>query len=502
MTGAETLLARLRDVARATPERIAVADDAGKRSFAELMARAARVRAALEKRGLGDQRVGLFASSGASWVEAFVGCLLARCTAVALSPIYPPSELAFLLRASGTHVVLVSRDLEEQARVALGKTTILVIENLAENDVEPGGIDAAARASDPALVLFTSGTTGKPKGAKLTHENVLSLADTLGRAWGFSPDDVLLHTLPLHHLHGIGVSLLVALASGATTRFVPFEPHRVWDELGHATVLMGVPTQHKKLFDAFDAASDEAQRRWTSHGRALRLVTSGSAALPTAVGERWRSLSGRYPLERYGMTEIGIVLSNSLDGERRPGTVGTPLPGVDMRLVGDGGDDVAAGEPGNLWIRARTVFAGYDDNDAATREAFSGDWFKTGDSASSSDDGYVTILGRTSVDILKSGGYKLSAVEIENVFREHEGIVDVAVVGVPDDTWGDLVVAAIVEKPGWTTSEGAFRTWAKERVAPYKVPKRIVVLEDLPRNTLGKVQKNTLVRLLTERGQT
>jgi malonyl-CoA/methylmalonyl-CoA synthetase len=502
MTGAETLLARLRDVARTTPERIAVADDSSKRSFAELMARASRVRAGLEKRGFGHQRVGLFASSGASWVEAFVGCLLARCTAVALSPIYPPSELAFLLRASGTHVVLVSRDLEEQARVALGKTTTLVIETLAETDGEPGGIDAAARASDPALVLFTSGTTGKPKGAKPTHENVLSLADTLGRAWGFSPGDVLLHTLPLHHLHGNGVSLLVALASGATTRFVPFEPNRVWDELGQATVLMGVPTQHKKLFDALDAASDETRRRWTSHGRALRLVTSGSAALPTAVGERWRSLSGRYPLERYGMTEIGIVLSNSLDGERRPGTVGKPLPGVDMRLVGDGGHDVATGEPGDLWIRARTVFAGYDDNDAATREAFSGDWFKTGDSARSSDDGYVTILGRTSVDILKSGGYKLSAVEIENVLREHEGIVDVAVVGVPDDTWGDLVVAAIVEKPGWTTSEGELRTWAKERVAPYKVPKRIVVLEDLPRNALGKVQKNTLVRLLTERGQT
>jgi malonyl-CoA/methylmalonyl-CoA synthetase len=307
--------------------------------------------------------------------------------------------------------------------------------------------------------------------------------------------------LPLHHLHGIGVSLLVALASGATTRFVPFEPRRVWDELGSATALMGVPTQHKKLFDAFDAADDDAKRRWSSHARALRLVTSGSAALPPATGERWRRVNGNYPLERYGMTEIGIVVSNPLEGERRPGTVGKPLTGVEMRLVDDRGGDVPLGEPGELWIRARTVFAGYDDNESATRDAFSGDWFKTGDTARSSSDGYVTMLGRTSVDILKSGGYKLSAVEIENVLREHDGIADVAVVGLPDDTWGDLVVAAIVERPGCTTSEGALREWAKRHIAPYKVPKRIVVLEDLPRNALGKVQKNTLVRLLVERGQ-
>jgi malonyl-CoA/methylmalonyl-CoA synthetase len=364
------------------------------------------------------------------------------------------------------------------------------------------GAEGVDGGSEAALILFTSGTTGKPKAATLTHDNVLALAETLGRAWGFSSRDVLLHVLPLHHLHGVGVSLLVALASGATTRFVPFVAKRVWDELGSATVLMGVPTQHKKLFDAFDAAGEETRKRWTSYGRALRLVTSGSAALPTALGERWRSLSGNYPLERYGMTEIGIVLSNPLDGERRPGSVGMTLPGVEMRLVGDDGNDVPSDEPGELWFRSRTVFAGYDGNERATREAFEGDWFKTGDTAKASKDGYVTILGRTSVDILKSGGYKLSAVEIENVLREHEGVGDVAVVGLPDDMWGDLVVAAIVEKPGWTTSDGELRAWTKERMAPYKVPKRIVVLEELPRNALGKVQKNALVRLLIERGQT
>jgi malonyl-CoA/methylmalonyl-CoA synthetase len=497
-----TLLTRLRHLSATAPNRIAIEDDAVKRSFAELLARALRVGAALEHRGLGRRRVGLFASPGASWVEALVGCLLANCSAVALSPIYPASELAYLLRTSTTSAVLVSRDLVEQARVALGDAPTVVIEELAATDVRSTGHDVEARPNDVALVLFTSGTTGRPKGAKLTHENILALAETLGRAWGFSADDVLLHTLPLHHLHGIGVSLLVALVSGATTRSVPFDPHRVWEELERATVLMGVPTQHKKLFDAFDGASEDNRKRWASHGRSLRLVTSGSAALPVGIGERWRELSGTYPLERYGMTEIGIVLSNPLHGERRPGTVGTVLPGVEMRIVDDRGLDVSPGEPGELRIRARTVFAGYDDNDDATRDVFSGDWFKTGDTASSSSDGYVTMLGRTSVDILKSGGYKLSAVEIENVLREHDDVSDVAVVGLPDDTWGDLVVAAIVERPGSSTSEVALRAWAKERIAPYKVPKRIVVLRDLPRNVLGKVQKNALVRLLIDRGQT
>jgi malonyl-CoA/methylmalonyl-CoA synthetase len=171
-----------------------------------------------------------------------------------------------------------------------------------------------------------------------------------------------------------------------------------------------------------------------------------------------------------------------------------------MRVVGDDSVDLGPGSAGELWIKGDTVFRGYDGDAAATRNAFSGDWFKTGDTALVSDDGYVRILGRTSVDILKSGGYKLSALEIENVLRDHEDVTDASVVGVPNETWGDMVVAAVVAKPGHDVSEDALRAWSKERIAPYKVPKRVVVFEELPRNALGKVQKNVLVRLLAERG--
>jgi malonyl-CoA/methylmalonyl-CoA synthetase len=220
------------------------------------------------------------------------------------------------------------------------------------------------------------------------------------------------------------------------------------------------------------------------------------------VGERWWALVGQYPHERYGMTEIGIVLSNPLDGERRPGTVGRPLPGVEIRIAGDAGEPLPDGTPGEIWVRAPTVFAGYDGDDAATRASFRDGWFCTGDTATRSPDGYVTILGRTSVDILKSGGEKLSALEIEDALREHPDVADVAVVGLPDDTWGEIAVAVVVPRTGSgardALAEPRLRAWAKTRLAPYKVPKRVVVVDELPRNALGKVVKTELARRLRE----
>lgn len=351
-----------------------------------------------------------------------------------------------------------------------------------------------------ALLIFTSGTTGRPKGALLTDRNLAAGALGLAEAWGFSAEDVLLHTLPLHHVHGIGVALLVAWLSGATTSFVsPFDPARVWERLGECTVLMGVPTQHKKLFDAYDAADAATQNRWRRHAEQLRLVTSGSAALPRGLGERWRELAGQYPLERYGMTEVGIVLSNPLEGPRLAATVGRPVNDASVRIVGPTGADVSPGDAGEIWVQGPTVFAGYDQNPAATEAVFTEGWFRTGDTAAWTDEGYVRILGRTSVDILKSGGYKISALEIEEALREHPGIAEVAVVGIPDETWGDRVVAAVVarESARERPTEAAVRAWAKDRLAAYKIPKNVVFVAALPRNPLGKVQKPALVRQLT-----
>ena len=485
----------LRDVAAAHGERVAVLDDTSRLTYSELVERAGGFGAALAARGLAGRRVGLLAPSGVEWVTAFAGCLAAGSTAVALTELYAERELSRLVEASRASALVVADPLLDMATRVAGTARVLRIGELTATAPAP-----ATPSEAPALLLFTSGTTGRPKGVPIGHDNMLHLGRTLATAWRFTHEDVLLHVLPMHHLHGIGVSLVVALVSGAAVRFLPrFDAVKTWNALGSATAIMGVPTQHKKLFDAFDAASREEQEAWTHAAKRLRLVTSGSAALPAALGERWRALSGQFPLERYGMTEIGIVLSNPVAGERRPGSVGMPLPGVELRIVGDDGEAVPDDVAGEIQVRAPTVFAGYDGDEAATRAAFRGDWFATGDTARRSRDGYVTILGRTSVDILKSGGEKLSALEIEDVLREHPCIAEVAIVGLPDETWGDAVVAAVVPKPGRREEleEQRLRAWAKERLAPYKVPKRVVVVDELPRNPLGKVVKAELVRRLT-----
>jgi malonyl-CoA/methylmalonyl-CoA synthetase len=264
--------------------------------------------------------------------------------------------------------------------------------------------------------------------------------------------------------------------------------------MAHATVFMAVPTIHAKLFALLDGVDAATQGRWTANARALRLVTSGSAALPVTVGDRWTRLGGAYPLERFGMTEIGVGTTNPLDAAgRRPGTVGRPLPTVETRVVDD-----------ELWIAGPSVFAEYHAKPEATREAFVHEggtrWFRTGDTVARDDDGYVRILGRTSVDILKSGGYKLSALEIEEALREHGAVAEVAVVGIADETWGERVVACVVPHAGrdGECGEDALRGFLRERLAPYKVPRQVVLMRELPRNAVGKVVKPALKASLSK----
>lgn len=281
-----------------------------------------------------------------------------------------------------------------------------------------------------------------------------------------------------------------------------FDARRVWEEFASQnppTTYMAVPTMYQKLFEAFDAADEPTKQRWAMGAKRLRLATSGSAALPVTLAERWRAMTGWVPLERFGMTEIGVGASNPIDvAGRRPGSVGKPLRTVESRIVDESGKDMDLG-PGELWIRGPSVFRGYLGREQATREAFAeGGWFRTGDVAERSPDGYVRLLGRTSVDILKSGGYKLSALEIEEALRENPAIAEVAVVGLPDETWGERVVAVVVPAPGQADAcaGDVLRAWAKERMAPYKVPREVHVVEHLPRNALGKVVKPDVVRAL------
>ncbi len=491
------LVHRFLEVTRDGGERTAIEDDREEVSFALLGARAASVARELKKRGFSGKRVAMLVTQGSRWVEAMFGIVLADATAVPLSHLHPEQEQAWFVEVSGSAAIIVSEELEDRARGHASTLPVLRIEHLREgssdHELAPTGPD------DAALILYTSGTTGKPKGALISQGNLEAVARLLARAWAWSRDDVLLHALPLHHLHGLGIALLTSLLGGGKTRMLDkFDAPRAWEEMGRASVLMGVPTMHKKLLDALDASAAATRLRWQEHARGLRLVTSGSAALPASVGERWQKLTGEYPLERFGMTEIGVGAANPIGGPRVPGSCGTVLPGMELRIVNEDGRDVAPGEPGEIWITGPSVFVGYDGNEAAPEEAFSQGWFRSGDTACFLESGFVKILGRTSVDILKSGGYKLSALEIEEVLREHAAVADVAVVGLPDETWGEVAVAAVIPRSGRRSEvEGeALREWAKQRIAPYKVPKRVVVLEEFPRNPVGKVVKPELARAL------
>ena len=308
--------------------------------------------------------------------------------------------------------------------------------------------------------------------------------------------------LPLHHVHGIVNVTCCALFSGARLDLPPsFDALDAWRRIsgGELTLFMAVPTVYAKLVAAWKAAEPAQQVAWSEGARTLRLMVSGSAALPVTILEEWERISGHRLLERYGMSETGMILSNPLHGERVAGSVGTPLPGVEVRFAGGGvpfteegaGPDAVCGE---IEVRGDAVFERYWQRPQETEESFDHGWFKTGDMAVL-ERGRYRLLGRTSVDILKTGGYKVSALEIEDVLREHAAIAEVAVVGVDDEEWGERVAAAVVTDGGATLTLDALRSWGKERLASYKVPTLLLTLDSLPRNALGKVTKPDVKKL-------
>jgi malonyl-CoA/methylmalonyl-CoA synthetase len=515
-----SILSRLLE--REVDVRPAIVDAHGAHAYAEVVRRALAVAGWLRREmpaaeeGLGGRRVALLLAPGPAFVSAFFGVLLAGGVVVVLSPLHPLPETSYFCEDTRAVAVLIDAAHAALAAPLAARFRVHRLEGVLEAPADASereAILAFARAlptAAPALQLYTSGTTGRPKGAVLTHGNLGIQQELVGAAWGFSPRDALLHALPLHHMHGLAIALLTALGAGATVRTMAFDAKAVWDAMGDATVFMGVPAMYHRLFAAFDAEGAAGRERWARAARGLRLATSGSAALPVSLAERWRALTGVIPLERFGMTEVGVGITNPLDGARVAGCVGLPLPTVETRIVSDDGEEAETGE---LWIRGPSVFAGYHERPEETAKAFVAasperpgpPWFRTGDTvtrATSEPGAPFRILGRTSVDILKSGGYKLSALEIEETLREHGSVAEVAVVGVPDEAWGDRVVACVVARPEAPvpTSED-LRAFVRTRLAPYKVPKEVRFMTELPKNAIGKVVKPALVRALTAGGQ-
>ena len=308
--------------------------------------------------------------------------------------------------------------------------------------------------------------------------------------------------LPLNHTHGVINVLACALWNGAACEFAGgFDAAQAWQRLasGDITVFMAVPTIYSRLIAAWREAPPAVRAAWSRGAAGLRLFVAGSAALPVPVLEEWRAITGHTLLERYGMTETGMALSNPLHGARRPGFVGAPLPGVEVRVVGEAGEDVAAGAPGELLVRGPGVFREYWGRADATAAAFAADgWFRTGDVAAC-EDGAFRILGRLSVDIIKSGGEKVSALEVEAVLRDHPDIADCAVIGLPDPEWGECVAAVVALRGPATITLPGLRAWARARLSGPKLPRRLVTVPVLPRNAMGKVVKPELIQLFGAR---
>jgi malonyl-CoA/methylmalonyl-CoA synthetase len=489
--------------ARAHDARTAVVAPEGTFTYAQLLDASARVAAALldGAADLAEARVAFLAPPGWDYVAVQWGIWRAGGIAVPLAVSHPPAELEYVIQDADAAIVVAHAGFADVLRPlarADGRRFIATADALA---AAPGALPEVAEGRR-AMIVYTSGTTGRPKGAVTTHATLRAQVTSLVQAWAWTADERTLLVLPLHHVHGIVNVLACALWSGAACEIAPrFDADETWRaiESGRLTLFMAVPTVYARLIAAFDGAEPERRARMSAGCRAMRLMVSGSAALPVRTLERWREISGHVLLERYGMTEIGMALGNPLHGARRPGFVGVPFPGVEARLVDEDGAPVEPGTPGEVEIRGPTVFLEYWRRPEATAQTFRDGWFRTGD-VGVVEDGFYRLLGRRSVDIIKTGGFKVSALEIEEVLRTHPLIGECAVVGVADEEWGERVCAAVETAPDADLSLEALQAWARGHLAPYKLPRALRRVDALPRNAMGKVVKPDVARLFAEPG--
>jgi malonyl-CoA/methylmalonyl-CoA synthetase len=429
----------------------------------------------LLKSGLarGD-RIVLIARASARMVTAYLAALRAGLVVVPVNPAYTASEIGRIVRSAHPAAAVVERDEHaEHVRAAAGGRMLILGLDL-DLDPQHGGSDRLEPPSgdDPALLIYTSGTTAEPKGALLTHANLLASSTAVALAWRWEPDDRLLLTLPLFHVHGLGVGVNGSLcAGGQIVLRGKFDPGDVAARCADGvTMFFGVPAMYHRL-----AAHGAAEAL-----RGLRLVVSGSAPLPAALAHELERQTGQLPLERYGMTETVMLTSNPYEGERKPGTVGFPLPGVELRLAADG----------EVLVNGPNVIDGYYQRPDADADAFTDDgWFRTGDLGELDQDGYLTLVGR-SKELIITGGYNVYPREVEEVLGGHPKITEVAVVGRDSEEWGEAVTAVVVA--GQPVGEQELKDYAAAHLATYKVPKRIEFADELPRNALGKLMREKL----------
>ncbi|WP_137112737.1 AMP-binding protein [Rhodobacter sp. SY28-1] len=469
----------------ATPGRTWIVGGA---SYGDLLAETGRLANALVSLGLrpGD-RLLVQVEKCEAVLSLYLACLRAGVIFLPVNPGYTVSETAHFL-TDAEPALAVTDPARAEGLAALGARVMALPDLLAQAKEQSSDFtDPMHRPDDVAAILYTSGTTGRSKGVMLTRENLASNAEALVGLWRFSETDVLLHALPVFHTHGLFVATNCVLYSGASMIFHPaFQPAAVLAALPKATVMMGVPTFYTRLL-----AEPGLTRDATAH---VRLFISGSAPLSPATHAEWSERTGHAILERYGMTETNMITSNPHDGARRAGTVGMPLPGVEVRITGPDGGELPQGEAGAIEVRGPNVFKGYWRLPEKTAEEFREGWFITGDMGAFDAEGYLSILGRAK-DLVITGGLNVYPAEVEAALDELPGVAASAVIGVPHPDFGEAVVACLVATKGTVLDEGLVRDALRDRLAAFKIPKRVLVLEDLPRNAMGKVQKAELRRV-------
>jgi malonyl-CoA/methylmalonyl-CoA synthetase len=488
--------------ARRTSATALLFDDA-QYSFGQLGQHAAEIAGALVQRGIhpGD-RIAVGLSNSPELAAVVLGVLHAGAVLVPLNPAYTADELTYIVADSGARIAIVH---SEHATLLMDAPLpdLSLILDATERLTGPARDVVRRDAEASALIVYTSGTTGRPKGAVLSHRALLTNFTTVARAWQWTENDRLLLTLPCFHLHGLGLGIMTSLLVGSSValrrRFVVDE---VLDDLVRveATMFFGVPTIYNRLV----SLPEEVFARHDLHR--MRLWVSGSAPLSAATYERFRERTGYTLMDRYGMTECGFVLSTPYDQPRRPGVVGRPLPGISVRIVDfDAANagrivDVADGEQGEILIRGPNLFSGYWNRPEDTQRALLDGYLRSGDLAVREADGMVRIVGRSSVDIIKTRGFKVSAVEIEDCLQRHPDVQEVAVVGIPDADQGERILAAVTVKAPSNVSAETLRTYARDHLAPHKVPAEVVFIDEIPRTGPGKFKKKELVRQLVARG--
>lgn len=466
-------------------------------SWRDMLELSGRIAALLRERGLrpGD-RVTVQVAKSPEAVWLYLACLRGGFVFHPLNEAYQPAELAFLLQDATPTLAVCDPGREALFReLAPAGCQVLclaadgsgsLMEEAARHDPDTGVVQR--QSGDLAALLYTSGTTGRPKGAMISHGNLVANAQDLVAAWGFGPADRLLHALPIYHAHGLFVGLGCVLMGGASLLFLErFDPAAVLAALPRATVMMGVPTYYTRLLGqpGFD-------HRACAH---MRLFISGSAPLSPETFAAFRQRSGHAILERYGMTETGMNTSNPLHGVRKPGSVGPPLPGVELRIAGADDRPLPAGRIGEIQLRGANVFSGYWGQPEKTAEAFTADgFFRSGDQGQLDADGYLSIVGR-SKDMVISGGLNVYPREVEVLLDGLPGVAESAVVGVPHPDFGEAVIAVVVPREGSRLDEEGIIAAMKGRLAGFKLPKRVFIAPALPRNAMGKVEKAVLRKL-------